>query len=411
MLRTLFPKYHRFYERSCCANELEAFAGWLQAVGYSRGSTCAHIRCLRRTLEQARCASAERRYADREVREMFAAPFASTSAVAGARATERLYRRFLAVAGRLSPARPRHRDPRASLLIHYRGYLTEARGFTASTVEQHLTTVADFLQRALGAGRPLRELTSRYTDEYVARRAGDVSRETLQHIVARLRAFFRYCDMQRLVRRRLDTIDTPRTYRGERPPRALPWPVIQQLLRSIDCAGKAGWRDYAILHLMAHYGLRPSEVVALRLDSIDWVMKTMHVEQRKTQSTLLLPLMPRTMTLLRRYLALGRPRTEDRHLFLRVRDPAGPLQHTAICDLFRKRAKQVGLPLDQYCSYGLRHGFAVRLLTRGVGIKAIGDLLGHRSFESTQVYLRLDTDLLRAIALPVPRSSQTRRRA
>lgn len=62
-------------------------------------------------------------------------------------------------------------------------------------------------------------------------------------------------------------------------------------------------------------------------------------------------------------------------------------------------------------SYGLRHGFAVRLLTRGVGIKTIGDLLGHRSFESTQVNLRLDTDLLRAIALPVPRSPRTRRRA
>lgn len=54
---------------------------------------------------------------------------------------------------------------------------------------------------------------------------------------------------------------------------------------------------------------------------------------------------------------------------------------------------------------------AVRLLSRGVGIKAIGDVLGHRSFESTQVYLRLETDMLRAVALPVPRSSLAERRA
>ena len=50
----------------------------------------------------------------------------------------------------------------------------------------------------------------------------------------------------------------------------------------------------------------------------------------------------------------------------------------------------------------LRHAFALRLLERGVGVKAIGDLLGHRSLESTCVYLRLDIAALRTVALPVP---------
>jgi site-specific recombinase XerD len=45
----------------------------------------------------------------------------------------------------------------------------------------------------------------------------------------------------------------------------------------------------------------------------------------------------------------------------------------------------------------------MRLLHRGVGVKAIGDLLGHHSLESTCVYLRIDTDILRAVALSVPR--------
>jgi site-specific recombinase XerD len=44
----------------------------------------------------------------------------------------------------------------------------------------------------------------------------------------------------------------------------------------------------------------------------------------------------------------------------------------------------------------------MRLLQRGVGVKAIGDLLGHHSLEATCVYLRLDTSALRAVALPVP---------
>ncbi|MFO7072004.1 tyrosine-type recombinase/integrase, partial [Pseudomonas aeruginosa] len=48
------------------------------------------------------------------------------------------------------------------------------------------------------------------------------------------------------------------------------------------------------------------------------------------------------------------------------------------------------------------HTFAMRLLTLGVGVKAIGDLLGHRSIESTSVYLRLDTSMLQDVALEVP---------
>jgi site-specific recombinase XerD len=53
--------------------------------------------------------------------------------------------------------------------------------------------------------------------------------------------------------------------------------------------------------------------------------------------------------------------------------------------------------------YSLRHSFAMRLLSRGVGIKAIGDVLGHRDLQSTRSYLRLDVHSLRDVALPVPR--------
>jgi site-specific recombinase XerD len=52
--------------------------------------------------------------------------------------------------------------------------------------------------------------------------------------------------------------------------------------------------------------------------------------------------------------------------------------------------------------YRLRHTFAMRLLSRGVGMKAIGDVLGHHSFYGTSAYLRLDVGMLRGVALPVP---------
>jgi len=80
------------------------------------------------------------------------------------------------------------------------------------------------------------------------------------------------------------------------------------------------------------------------------------------------------------------------------------MHRSAIAGIFRRRVKDADLPLAGYSPYGLRHGFAMRLLQRGVGIKAIGDLMGHRNLESTSSYLRLDTDALREVALPVPRA-------
>jgi site-specific recombinase XerC len=63
-------------------------------------------------------------------------------------------------------------------------------------------------------------------------------------------------------------IDTPRVYRQEQLPRALPWETVQALLQSIPLDTPLGQRDHAMLSLMATYGLRSCEVVALTLEDI-----------------------------------------------------------------------------------------------------------------------------------------------
>ena len=178
-----------------------------------------------------------------------------------------------------------------------------------------------------------------------------------------------------------------------------------RLLRSIDRTSRAGWRDLCILHLIAYCGLRPGEVVALRLDSIDWQRELLHVYQSKTRSPLTLPLDARTLRLLQAYLRQGRVGGADVSpmLFLRARCPYIPPKRTAVSDLFRKRMREAGLPDCAKHVYRLRHTFAMRLLSRGVGMKAIGDVLGHHSFYGTSAYLRLDVAMLRGVALPVPR--------
>jgi integrase len=190
--------------------------------------------------------------------------------------------------------------------------------------------------------------------------------------------------------------------RDELPPRALDWPLIEQLLASVDRTDRSGWRDFMMLHLMAHYGLRPGEVAHLTLDSIDWTAGTLLVDQQKTHSFLALPLQQASLDLLRHYLKEGRRRSPHRELFLTAKAPYTTLSKEAVSQLFKTRVRRSGLPIPHHFPYCLRHSFAMRLFGRKVGIKTIGDLMGHQSIVSTAVYLRLQTNVLREVALPVP---------
>lgn len=394
-----FPRSSRRYARSPFAVELRDFADWLDGTGYSRDNIQDHLRRLFAALSSSR-ARPGRQWSATELQQLFEPHCTSTIRSGGFQGTERAYRRYLGCRGRLTQCPSS--SPTDLLLQRYREYLLDVRGFVIPTVEAHLFTVRDFLSETLCPRRTLKTLESADIERYLAQRSRRITRQTQEHVISHLRAFLRYCFTAHLLPRRLDEIDSPRTYRDELPPRALPWAQVTALLRSVDRSSKAGWRDAAALHLMALYGLRPSEIATLRLDAIDWQAGTLRVRQCKTRSDLVLPLRPTTLSLLRSYLKRERGTSLLPYLFLRVRCPAGPLRTWGVCDIFYKRAAQSGLPLDGYSSYCLRHAFAMRLLQRNVGIKAIGDLLGHRSLEATCVYLRLDTTALRTVGLQIP---------
>ena len=276
------------------------------------------------------------------------------------------------------------------------------RGLALSTVDQHTRLARLFLEKGLPSSGQLTDLSALDVERFIAVRAKRLGRGSLQMTAAYLRSFLRFCADRGEVAAGIDIFDMPRRYRDEQPPRAIPWTLIEQLLDSIDRSTPVGLRDHAIFYLMAHYGLRTGEIPLLMLDSIDWQARTLRVEQPKTYSVLVLPLTDPAAEVLQRYLREGRPAGDRPELFPRLIAPAGALTRTAIAQTFQRHVRRSGLPLSGASPYGLRHGFAMRLLERNIGIKAIGDLLGHRSLEATSAYLRLQIDALRDVALPLP---------
>ena len=230
-----------------------------------------------------------------------------------------------------------------------------------------------------------------------------MSRASLQNALSGLRGFLRFLALDGRAPNGLTSqIDTPRLYRLEQLPRAIPWITVRALLRSIDRTSAMGLRDYAIFLLIATYGLRVSEVVAITLDDIRWRQGRLQIRQSKTSSLLELPLTNEVSFAITKHLKRTPPPSPHRRIFLRMRAPIGALKRTAIGRAFHSVVRKSGLSISCQGPHCLRHSLAVHLLQNGIPLKTIGDILGHRSATSTATYLRLATEDLREVPLPIP---------
>jgi len=391
---------------------MEGFAGFLVERGYPVGPIRQHFRTAREVdarLRRRRC---------RAVADITRAALRACGPPIGRSQDDpliagmlRLLEVYLEGRG-VFPTPSVEPSPVAARLSDYQNYLEEVRGLAASTVRSHLTTAGEFLARVCG-NKGLTQLSSlgpMQVEGFVRLSGRRLSRESLQHVIAHLRSFLRYLSLRGDARGGLDgQIDTPRIYRGERLPRALPWETVTRLLASIDRSTPRGRRDHAMFMLIVTYGLRTSEVVRLKLDDIEWRAGRLCVYQRKTAAPLELPLTDEVATSLVAYLRRGRPAVPYREVFVRHRAPAGLLKPTAVTEAFQAWSRRSGLGIPFQGPHCLRHSYAVRLLRRGVPLKAIGDVLGHRTMESTSVYLRLAVEDLRGVALDLPDASRPRR--
>lgn len=408
MLTQLFPKTFKQYSSLPLLGSIaDDFSKRLLQQGYQEGSVCNQLRTIIRIDKSLRQCGVKR--LEEITRESLHAFLPAKSQddrlLAG---TIRALERFLYEKRLLSSPKDDPPSRTGMLLLLYTAYLKEVRAFADSTISHHRFTASLFLDHLNYESNPysLSTLNSVNVEKFVRTSGVKYSRGTLQHIVANVRGFLRFLSTKGIIAHGLDTqIDTSRVYRLEQLPHSLPWDKVCALLSSIDQTTSMGLRDYTMLFLIATYGLRTCEIVTLTLDDIHWREGWIQIPQRKTDSSLALPLTDEAGTVLLKYLKHGRPSLPYRELFLRVRAPAGRLKPTAVTEVFQGCVRRSGIDIKFQGPHCMRHSFAVHLLRQGTSLKVIGDLLGHRSAESTCVYLRLATDDLRDVALPLPQEN------
>lgn len=386
----------------------ERYCAELERLGYRRSTVRGHLGIVRRLCRiAAECGIAPHELTPERIIALLGHDAARSSP---RRATVAVARR---VAGLLAAPRaadapaplPAWQRDRAALRRDYESYLRHQRGLSERTIE-HCWRFADrFLAFRFGeAGDAPGAITP-----------GDVA-AFLQHLTARgspfrdrtppthLRSFLRYLFRAGLTPANLAPSVPSVAHRyGRRLPRDLPPEGVEAVLAAVRAVPRLGRRNHAMVLLQARLGLRAPEVVAIRLDDLDWRTGELLVRGKGGLHDRL-PLPPDVGEAIAGYLRHDRV-SASRALFVTDRAPHGPFRDGQVLNtVLRTAFASAGVtPPPPYAgSHVLRHSLAAHLVRRGASLDEVAEVLRHRSRATTLLYARLDIEGLRGIAQPWP---------
>lgn len=298
------------------------------------------------------------------------------------------------------------KPPATPLLAEYADYLLRHRGNPQATVQKKLYHIGRFQDHLTQAGEDdWQSMRLVDVDAFLISRAKRYSRSHVSDLACSIRCFLRFLHWSgRIAVDLSEAVIAPVQPRHERPRRALAWSDVQRLLRAVDRSTPTGLRDYALLLMMSACGLGAGEIIRLQFQDIDWEAGTLFVVRPKTGTAFTLPLLPAIAKAVAHYLRDGRPiDTPTRQLFVQMQVPFGPFAaSSAIRHIIAKHARAAGISATFLGSHVLRHSHAARQIDLGTPPRVVSELLGHRDPESLSAYVRIATETLREVALPVP---------
>jgi len=301
------------------------------------------------------------------------------------------------------------------LYREYLDYLRTVKGLARGTIHNRKKPILLFLMKYPHFAHPsgIAKLKPEHVHRHVMEQAKTLPRAGKHNLTTAFRDFLRFLHLKNYIRRDLSgLVPTLIAYRLSTLHRGLEWPVVRKLLRVPNRRTHTGRRNFAILLMLARYGIRQGQLIELRMSDIDWKKQTIHFKAVKGGKDILVPLFPDVAKALVAYFKGGRMKASEKfdHVFLTLGnggsaiDGQRPLGR-AIWYMVHRCLAQIGI--DRACKFprgphSIRHAFATKLLSEKKSIKVISDLLGHRSIKTTYIYTKSDIKRLRELCVRWP---------
>jgi integrase/recombinase XerD len=173
-----------------------------------------------------------------------------------------------------------------------------------------------------------------------------------------------------------------------RTPRTLPRIVPPETANAFLAALRTH-RDRAMAEAMLFGGLRRCEVLGLRLQDVSPGHRRVFIVEGKGGHQRVVPISARFFVSLASYLDEERPTTSTERLFVVLKGThrGAPLTAAGLDEIMRGACRRAGV--NKLTCHQLRHTCFTRLREAGMALEAVQAQAGHRSIESTRVYLHL----------------------
>lgn len=281
----------------------------------------------------------------------------------------------------------------------FKAYLQLERSMSDNTVEAYLHDVAMLRDHVHSRypGIGVEAVTLEHLQSLMAAiNEMELSATTQARVLSGVKSFYRYLLLEEVVKKDpTELMDAPKLKRAL--PHVLSLAEIDRLLEAIDHSKPEGTRNHAILETMYSCGLRVSEVISLKLTNLYLDVGFVKVTGKGNKERLV-PIgeaAVKHIQLYREHVRNHLPEIKKGHedtLFLNRRGTG--LTRVMVFLILKELGEKTGLTQHIH-PHILRHSFATHLVEGGADLRAVQEMLGHKSITTTEIYTHLDRGYLR----------------
>lgn len=280
------------------------------------------------------------------------------------------------------------------ILKDFSFYLKVERRLSPNTVAAYSGDVGDFFS---ACDLLPREVDKDDIREYIASRAGKLSKRSQARLLSSLKAFFDWCIVEGERKDNpCDAVDFPKL--GQYLPEVLSVEEVEAIMDSVDLRSPSGVRDRAILELLYGCGLRVSELCGLCISHVYLDEGFVRVVGKGDKERLV-PLGEPASDAFRAYLEVRPLPAQAAYqdtAFLNLRGT--PLSRVSVFKMIKKQALLAGVD-KEISPHSFRHSFATHLIAGGADLRVVQEMLGHESILTTEIYTHIDSGTWQASVL------------
>ncbi len=278
-------------------------------------------------------------------------------------------------------------------------YLAVERGLAQNTLlayRRDLTKYAAFLEKK-GVKTADHVRREHITNFMFDQKNHKLNTSSICRSLAAIKTFHRFLVRERLAKEDpTNLVDTPKMWK--RIPEALTLQEIEAMLEATKGKSKQSVRDKAILELFYASGMRVSELVNLKMDSVNMDLGYVRCIGKGSKERII-PIGKNAKEALKKYCDMVRPQLAKKsefstHLFLsRLGKKLSRQSIWKLIKLYARKAK-IKKAIKPHI---LRHTFATHLLEHGADLRSVQEMLGHADISTTQIYTHVDRERLKSI--------------